>query len=180
MWQALEDNIGIKLPDPDTLHSDESNRVLFNVCTKCGIESHPSSSNTELLKKLSEHFLQNNFIQPTFLCEHPEKVSPLAKLHPGTPGLTERFELFVKKMKIVDCCTILNDPLELRRRYEILMQDKVVWDDETQQIDEAVIKAVEYGLPPTVGGGISIDRLAMILTNTSNIQDVICFPVIKS
>jgi lysyl-tRNA synthetase, class II len=112
-------------------------------------------------------------INPTFICEHPQLMSPLAKYHRNEKGLTERFELFVMKKEVCNAYTELNDPFDQRERFEQQAADKAAGDDEAQLIDENYCMALEYGLPPTGGWGLGIDRLTMFLTDNNNIKEVL-------
>ncbi|EJW83130.1 lysyl-tRNA synthetase [Wuchereria bancrofti] len=131
------------------------------------------------LFQLIGEFLEPTFISPTFLTGHPQLMSPLAKWHRSIPGLTERFELFVVTKEIVNAYTELNDPLTQRLRFEEQAEQKQAGDDEAQIIDENFCTALEYGLPPTAGWGLGIDRLTMILTDSNNIKEVLFFPAMR-
>ncbi|CAL1290358.1 unnamed protein product [Larinioides sclopetarius] len=179
MLPGLEAALGVKLPDPASLNTSEANKQLSDLCTKHEIECPPPRTTARLLDKLVGHFLEENFINPTFLCEHPEIMSPLAKWHRSVPGLTERFEMFVMRTEVVNAYTELNDPIVQRSRFEIQAQDKAAGDDEAQVVDENFCTALEYGLPPTGGWGMGIDRFTMILTDTNNIKEVLAFPAMK-
>ncbi|CAF4956701.1 unnamed protein product [Rotaria sp. Silwood1] len=116
------------------------------------------------------HFIEPHCLNPTFLCDHPQIMSPLAKYHRSIPDLTERFELFVRYKELCNAYTELNDPIVQREIFELQAKNELVGDEEAQTIDENYCKALEYGLPPTGGWGIGIDRLTMILTNSNNIK----------
>ena len=120
--------------------------------------------------QLVGHFLEEQCINPTFICDHPEVMSPLAKGHRSEPGLTERFELFIMKKEVCNAYSELNDPFVQRERFEQQAKDREAGDDEAQVIDEDFCTALEYGLPPTAGWGLGIDRLAMLLTDSNNIK----------
>ncbi|GFQ83800.1 lysine--tRNA ligase [Trichonephila clavata] len=180
IWPALEDALDMKLPDPKTLYSAEANRIFSNLCIKHNLECDSPRTTTRLINKLIEHFLEKTLINPTFLCEHPEIISPLAKSHPEVEGLTQRFEMFVMGMEIVNAYTELNDPEEQRKRFEAQSRDKAAGDQEAHLIDEDFLRALEYGLPVTHGCGIGIDRLAMLLANVYNITEVLSFPFSKT
>ena len=120
--------------------------------------------------QLVGQFLEEQCINPTFICDHPQVMSPLAKGHRSEPGLTERFELFIMKKEVCNAYSELNDPFVQRERFEQQAKDREAGDDEAQVIDEDFCTALEYGLPPTGGWGLGIDRLTMFLTNSNNIK----------
>ncbi|XP_071445530.1 lysine--tRNA ligase isoform X2 [Hetaerina americana] len=169
------------LPSPSKLTSDPAGsvKILSALCEKHGIECPPPRTPARLLDKLVGHFLEEKCISPTFICDHPQAMSPLAKWHRSIPGLTERFELFVMCREVANAYTELNDPVEQRRRFEQQAKDKAAGDDEAQVVDENFVTALEYGLPPTAGWGMGIDRLTMLLTDTNNIKEVLLFPAMK-
>jgi len=179
MMKDLESILKCKLPNPTELHTEESRKMLSDICEKHAIECTPPRTAARLLDKLVGEFLEEQCINPAFIINHPKVMSPLAKYHRSIPGLTERFELFVGKKEICNAYTELNDPLEQRARFQQQASDKAAGDDEAQMIDENFCTALEYGLPPTGGWGLGIDRLAMFLTNSHNIKEVILFPAMK-
>ncbi|RWS19988.1 lysine--tRNA ligase-like isoform X2 [Leptotrombidium deliense] len=132
-----------------------------------------------MLDKLVGEFIEEQCVNPTFIMEHPEIMSPLAKWHRSVPGLTERFELFLGKKEVVNAYTELNDPFVQRSRFEQQAKDKAAGDDEAQMIDETFCTSLEFGLPPTGGVGLGIDRLTMFLTDSNNIKEVLLFPAMK-
>jgi lysyl-tRNA synthetase class 2 len=123
--------------------------------------------------------LEETCVNPTFITNHPEIMSPLAKWHRSRPGLTERFELFVNKHEVCNAYTELNDPVVQRQRFEEQLKDRQSGDDEAMALDETFCTALEYGLPPTGGWGLGIDRLTMMLTDSQNIKEVLLFPAMK-
>lgn len=134
------------------------------------IECPPPRTSARLLDKLCGEYIEEKCINPTFITEHPQIMSPLAKWHRSIPGLTERFELFVMKKEVCNAYTELNDPVVQRQRFEQQAKDKAAGDDEAQMVDENFCTALEYGLPPTGGWGMGIDRLTMFLTDNNNIK----------
>ena len=179
MFPDLEKILKVKLPEPDQLHTDEARKILSDLCEKHNVECSPPRTAARLLDKLVGEFLEEQCINPTFIMDHPQVMSPLAKYHRSIKGLTERFELFVAKKEICNAYTELNDPLDQRSRFAQQAKDKAAGDDEAQMIDENFCTALEYGLPPTGGWGMGIDRVAMFLTNSHNIKEVILFPAMK-
>lgn len=179
MMEELERILGTKLPHPLELDKPESVEALSKICQKHDVECPPPRTSARLLDKLVGHFIEETCNNPTFITNHPVVMSPLAKYHRSKVGLTERFECFVAKKEIVNCYTELNDPLEQRKRFEQQAAQKAAGDDEAQLVDETFCTALEYGMPPTGGIGIGIDRLTMFLTDNNNIKEVLLFPAMR-
>jgi len=180
MIPALEAATGEIFPPSDQLHTQETNDFLKKVLKKCNMVCPPPESNARMLDKLVGEFIEETCINPTFITGHPQIMSPLAKYHRDTPGICERFEAFVCKKEIVNAYTELNDPFEQRARFaEQARQKDQFGDDEAQLIDEDFCKALEYGLPPTGGWGMGIDRMVMFLTDSYSIREVVAFPFMK-
>ena len=122
---------------------------------------------------------EHHYIQPTFITDYPKSMSPLTKEHRSNPNLTERFELIVNGKEVANAYSELNDPIDQRERFEAQLTLSEKGDDEAMFIDQDFLSALEYGMPPTSGIGIGIDRLTMLLTNNSSIQEVLFFPQMK-
>jgi len=157
----------------------KTKQFLLEIINQYKINCPPPHSIARLLDKLVGHFIESDCINPTFICEHPQLMSPLAKWHRFDSQLTERFEVMVASTEICNAYTELNSPFIQKKRFEEQMDAKKLGDDEAQQIDESFITSLEYGLPPTAGWGCGIDRITMFLTNNYNIKEVILFPTLK-
>jgi len=179
MFPDLEKCLGEKLPKPTELHTEEARLKLDQLCVKNNVDCSAPRTAARLLDKLVGEYLEETCISPCFITEHPQVMSPLAKWHRSEPGLTERFELFVAKKEICNAYTELNDPMVQRSRFEQQAKDKASGDDEAMFLDEGFCTALEYGLPPTGGWGMGIDRMAMFLTDSNNIKEVLFFPAMK-
>jgi lysyl-tRNA synthetase class 2 len=161
---------------PTDLTTDEANQFLLNLCGANHVDIGKAKTTAKLIDKMIEHYIEPQCINPTFVCDHPTIMSPLAKPHRDNQNVTERFELFVNCKELMNGYSELNIPSVQRQRFVEQLDQKKKGDDEAQQIDEEYCYALEHGLPPTGGCGIGIDRLVMILCDKQNIKDVLTFP----
>ena len=152
---------------------------LRKTCTSLGVEYEPSMGVGKLIDAIFGEFCEKNFIQPTFVIDYPVEMSPLTKRHRTDPTLTERFELFVCGKELCNAYSELNDPIDQLERFEEQAALKSHGDDEAMFIDYDFVRALEYGMPPTSGLGMGIDRLTMFMTGQSTIQDVLFFPQMR-
>ena len=152
---------------------------LREVCTKVGIPVDETMGVGKLIDELFGEKCEHLYIQPTFITDYPKEMSPLTKEHRTNPDLTERFELMVNGKELANAYTELNDPIDQRERFEEQMKLSEKGDDEAMFIDQDFLRALEYGMPPTSGIGIGIDRLVMFMTNNASIQEVLFFPQMK-
>eukprot|EP01010_Urceolus_cornutus_P005638 NODE_99_length_2471_cov_516.067300_g79_i0.p1 GENE.NODE_99_length_2471_cov_516.067300_g79_i0~~NODE_99_length_2471_cov_516.067300_g79_i0.p1 ORF type:complete len:756 (-),score=205.95 NODE_99_length_2471_cov_516.067300_g79_i0:120-2387(-) len=178
MCPELEKKIGMELPKD--LDCPEAAKALLVICQKLNVDCPAPHTTARLLDRLVGEYLESQCISPTFIIDHPKVMSPLAKWHRDDPNnLTERFELFVMTKEVCNAYTELNSPGVQGERFDQQMQDKKSGDAEAQEKDDDYITALEYGLPPTGGWGMGIDRLTMFLTNNNNIKEVLLFPAMK-
>ena len=143
------------------------------------LEVLPAHGAGKIATTIFEHLWEKDLVQPTFVYDFPTEVSPLSKQKLDDPDTVERFELYAGGFEVANGFSELNDPAEQRRRFEAQLKDRAAGDAEAHQMDEDYIRALEYGLPPTGGEGIGIDRLVMLITNSPSIRDVILFPLMR-
>src|SRR5438034_603787 len=149
------------------------------IAAELGLEVHPGYGAGKITTTIFEALCGDRLIQPTFVYDLPTEVSPLSKQKPDDPDTVERFELYIGGFEVANAFSELNDPAEQRRRFEAQLEDRARGDLEAHAMDEDYIRALEYGLPPTGGEGVGIDRLVMLLTDSASIRDVILFPLMR-
>ena len=159
--------------------SGKSESELFDAARSMGIDVDQTMGKGKLIDEIFGAKCEGNFIQPTFITDYPKEMSPLCKVHRDNPELTERFELMVCGKEIANAYSELNDPIDQRERFEAQMALAEKGDDEAMFIDQDFLRALEYGMPPTSGLGIGMDRLIMFLTNNASIQEVLFFPQMR-
>ena len=154
-------------------------KELLKLCKDLKIKTDNSMGRGKLIDEIFGEKCEKNLIQPTFITDYPIEMSPLAKKHRSKEGVVERFELICNGKELCNAFSELNDPIDQKERFNQQIELGKQGDEEAMVLDEDYIEALEYGLPPTAGIGIGIDRLTMILTNSESIQDVIFFPQMK-
>eukprot|EP00565_Helicotheca_tamesis_P008522 CAMPEP_0185726908 /NCGR_PEP_ID=MMETSP1171-20130828/2742_1 /TAXON_ID=374046 /ORGANISM="Helicotheca tamensis, Strain CCMP826" /LENGTH=585 /DNA_ID=CAMNT_0028395353 /DNA_START=28 /DNA_END=1785 /DNA_ORIENTATION=+ len=176
MMEGLNEAMNTTLPELDDPEIDSKLEALLE---EHNIECSPPHTTARLLDTLVGEFLEDNIVHPTFITEHPEIMSPLAKYHRSKKGLTERFELFAAGRELANAYTELNNPVVQYQRFLEQAKAGNQGDDEAMVTDDSFVTALEHGLPPTGGWGLGIDRLTMFLSNKDNIKEVLLFPAMK-
>lgn len=172
IFDAIKENAGI-----DISEMDEAG--LREVCAQLKIPVDPKIGKGKLVDEIFGATSEHMYVQPTFIIDYPVEMSPLTKKHRSKPGLVERFELMINGKEAANAYTELNDPIDQRQRFEDQLELMNRGDDEAMFIDNDFLRALEYGMPPTSGIGIGIDRLVMFMTNQPSIQDVLLFPQMR-
>jgi len=169
---AIKEYAGV---DVSSMNEEE----LRATCKKLNVEIEPSMGKGKLIDAIFGEYCEDKLINPTFITDYPVEMSPLTKRHRENPNLTERFELFVCGKELANAYSELNDPIDQFERFQEQARLKSNGDDEAMFIDMDFVRALEYGMPPTSGLGMGIDRLTMFMTDQANIQDVLFFPQMK-
>jgi lysyl-tRNA synthetase class 2 len=172
MYEAIQEHTGYDI-------AGKSEDELRRICDQLGIETDPSMGKGKLIDEIFGEKCEHHYVQPTFIIDYPVEMSPLTKKHRDNPELTERFELMVNGKELANAYSELNDPVDQRERFEDQLRLSEKGDDEAMFIDQDFLRALEYGMPPTSGMGMGIDRLTMFMTNSPSIQDVLFFPQMK-
>jgi lysyl-tRNA synthetase, class II len=172
MLDSIKENTGIDISGMDE-------EGLIKVCNDLGIAIDKTMGKGKLIDAIFSEKCEHSLVQPTFIIDYPTETSPLTKKHRSKPGVTERFELFINCKEIANAYSELNDPIDQMERFQDQLKLSEKGDDEAMFIDMDFVRALEYGMPPTSGMGMGIDRLTMLLTNQSSIQDVLFFPQMK-
>jgi lysyl-tRNA synthetase class 2 len=172
MIDAIKEHTGIDI-------SGMNEEQIREVCKQVGVEQDKTMGKGKLIDELFGKKCESSYIQPTFITDYPKEMSPLCKQHRSNPELTERFELMVNGKELANAYSELNDPIDQRERFEEQLTLSEKGDDEAMFIDQDFLRALEYGMPPTSGMGIGMDRLVMLLTGQSSIQEVLLFPQMR-
>jgi lysyl-tRNA synthetase class 2 len=157
----------------------EDREQSFNYAKSLGLELEAKIGHGKLLAEIFDEVVEPKLWQPTFITEYPTEISPLSRKNDDNPDVVDRFELFIVGRELANAFSELNDPIDQKERFVKQLEEKAAGDEEAHEMDEDYLRALEYGLPPTAGEGIGIDRLVMLLTNSASIRDVILFPQLR-
>jgi lysyl-tRNA synthetase class 2 len=172
MYEAIEHFTGVDISEMDEA-------TMAKTAKDLGVSVDSSMARGKLIDEIFGEKCEGQLLQPTFITDYPVEMSPLAKKHRHKEGLVERFEAICNGKEICNAFSELNDPIDQRERFEEQLKLAKRGDEEAMVLDEDFLRSIEYGMPPTAGLGIGIDRLSMIMTNSNSIQDVLFFPQMK-
>ena len=175
MISELQEKTGVTFPDD--LTTDETRLFFVDLCNKVNVPCPQPHTTARLIDRLVGHYIESEHTNPIFIMNHPLVMSPLAKWNRTNSQLTERFEFFAAGMELANAYTELNDPVVQQQRFDLQNKDKALGDVEAQTTNGDFVRSLEYGLPPTGGYGMGIDRFVMLLTNNNSIRDVLAFPI---
>ena len=178
-WNRITMSEGIKKYTGEDFDAVETLEEARAIADRLNVEYGPNDGIGKIQNLCFEDYVEENLIQPTFVYGHPKEISPLAKLNREKPLTTERFEAFIYGRELANGFSELNDPIDQKERFEAQLKEREAGDDEAHRMDNDYVTALEYGLPPTAGLGIGIDRLVMFLTDSASIRDVLLFPLMK-
>jgi lysyl-tRNA synthetase class 2 len=179
-WRRLELAEGLRQYAEIDIDQHPTAESLAGAMRELGLQPDPHAPRGKLIDTLLGDLLEPKLIQPTFIYNYPRDISPLAKSRPGNPDIVERFEGFVAGMELCNAFSELNDPLDQEARFMEMGRDYNPEDEERHPMDEDYLRALRYGMPPTGGFGMGIDRLTMLLTDSPNIREVILFPHLRT
>ncbi|MBP6923375.1 lysine--tRNA ligase [Veillonella sp. YH-vei2232] len=178
-WNRITMSEGIKKYTGEDFDAVETLEEARAIADRLNVEYGPNDGIGKIQNLCFEDYVEENLIEPTFVYGHPKEISPLAKLNREKPLTTERFEAFIYGRELANGFSELNDPIDQKERFEAQLKEREAGDDEAHRMDNDYVTALEYGLPPTAGLGIGIDRLVMFLTDSASIRDVLLFPLMK-
>ncbi|MBS6510151.1 MAG: lysine--tRNA ligase [Clostridiales bacterium] len=177
-WNRMSMNDAVKQYTGVDFSAADTDEQAREMAKKLGLEVENETAG-KILSMAFDAFVEEKLVQPTFITDYPVEISPLAKRKPDNPKLTERFELFITSRELANAFSELNDPIDQKQRFVDQLKEREAGDEEAHMMDEDFVNALEYGMPPTGGIGIGIDRMVMLLTDSYSIRDVLLFPTMK-